>query len=68
MSDKRGEKEFNGEWENISALAFENTEDMTMGFQGKSCNIIDGEGNLVEPLGDEHGQVSREVPVGDGRK
>ena len=64
MSVKRGEKALNGEWEKISALAFEISEDMTMEFQGKSCNIADSEGNLVENLGEGHGQVSREVLAG----
>lgn len=64
MSVKRGDKAFNGEWEKISAKAFDITEDMTMEFQGKSCNIMDSEEKLVEQLGEEHGQVSREVLAG----
>jgi len=32
MSVKRGEKALNGEWEKISALAFEISENMTMEF------------------------------------
>jgi len=64
VGEKVGEKAFNGEWEEISACAFEITEDMTMEFQGRSCNIADSEGNLVENLGTEHGQVTREVLAG----
>jgi len=64
MPAKRGDKAFSGEWEKISAYAFEITEDMTMEFHGKSCNIMDSEENLVEQLGEEHGQVSREVLAG----
>lgn len=64
MSVKRGDKAFNGEWEKISAKAFDIIEDMTMEFQGKSCNITDSNGNVVEELGEEHGQVSREVLAG----
>jgi len=64
MSVQRGAKAFNGEWEKISAKAFDIPEDMTMEFQGKSCNIMDGEGNVVEQLGEDHGRVSREVLAG----
>ncbi len=64
MSAKRGTKAFNGEWEKISALVFEITEDMTMEFQGKSCNIIDSDGNPVEQLGEGDGQVARQVLAG----
>ena len=45
---QRGDKAFNREWEKISAKVFNIPEDMTMEFQGKSCNITDSEGNLVE--------------------
>jgi len=64
MSVKRGDKAFNGEWEKISVFVFEITEDKTMEFQGKSCNIIDSDGNLVEQLGEGNGQVSRQVLAG----
>jgi len=64
MSVKRGDKAINGEWEKISALAFEITEEMTMEFHGKSCNIADSEGNLVEQLGEDNGQVSRDLLAG----
>jgi hypothetical protein len=56
MSAKVGDKAFNGEWEQIGAQYFDITEDMTMEFQGKSCNIADGAGSLVEKLGTEHGR------------
>lgn len=64
MSTKLGDKALSGEWEEIGAKKFEITEDMTMEFQGKSCNIKDGEGSLVEKLGAEHGKVEREVLIG----
>jgi hypothetical protein len=64
MPAKRGDKAFNGEWEKISALVFEITEDMTMEFVGRSCNIMNSEGGIVEQLGEEDGQVSREVLAG----
>jgi len=53
-----GERAFNGEWEQIGAQYFDITEDMIMEFQGRSCNIADSEGNLVEKLGTEHRRVT----------
>jgi hypothetical protein len=64
MSANVGDKALNGEWEQIGAKYFDMTEDMTMEFQGRSCNIKDGEGSLVEKLGPEHGRVTREVLAG----
>jgi len=64
MPTKLGDKTFSGKWEEIGAKVFEITEDMTMEFQGKSYNIVDGEGGLVENLGTEHGRVTREVLTG----
>lgn len=61
---KVGDKALNGEWEEIAAYRFEITEDMTMEFQGSSCNIVDGEGKLVEQLGSKDGRVSREALTG----
>ena len=55
MSVKTGDKALSEEGEEISAFAFEITEDMNMEFQGRSCNILDGEGKLVKKLGAEHG-------------
>jgi hypothetical protein len=37
---------------------------MTLLFQGRSCNILDSEGNLIEKLGEEHGLVERDVCPG----
>jgi len=59
-----GERAFNGEWEQIGAQYFDITEDMIMEFQGRSCNIADSEGNLVEKLGTEHGRVTRDIVAG----
>lgn len=64
MSVKTGEKALNGEGEKISAYAFQLTEDMIMEFEGRSCNILDGEGRLVEKLGTENGRVKREILSG----
>lgn len=64
MSAKAGDKALSGEWEEIGARKFEITEDMTMTFEGISCNIQDGEGKWVEELGTEDGQVAREVLAG----
>jgi len=64
MSAKAGDKALSGEWEEIGAHKFDITEDMTMTFQGRSCNITDSEGKLVEKLGTEDGQVTREVLAG----
>jgi hypothetical protein len=64
MTAKTGDKALGGEGEEISAFAFEITENMTMEFRGRSCNILDGEGNLVEKLGAEHGLVTREILAG----
>ena len=55
MAAKLWDKALSGKGEEIGAYAFVITEDMTMEFQGRSCYIIDGEGNLVEKLGTEHG-------------
>ncbi|QSS65769.1 hypothetical protein I7I51_06618 [Histoplasma capsulatum] len=64
MSTTVGDKALGGEWEEISACAFEITEDMTMEFQGRSCNVVDSEGKLVESLGVGLGQTTREVLTG----
>jgi len=58
---KVGDRAFSGKWEAIEAQYFDITDDMTMEFQGRSCNITDSEGNLVEKLGLEHRRVTREV-------
>ena len=64
MSAKAGDKALSGEWEEIGGHIFEITEDMTMTFEGRSCLIKDGEGKVVEALGTENGQVTREVLAG----
>lgn len=64
MSPKTGEKALKGEGEKISAYAFEISEDMVMEFEGRSCNILDGEGRLIEKLSTENGRVTREIPCG----
>jgi hypothetical protein len=53
MSAKAGDKALSGEWEAIGGYIFEIMEDITITFKGGLCNIIDGEGKLVEELGIE---------------
>lgn len=62
MSVKVGDKALSGEWEEISNKVFEITESLIMEFQGKSCNILDGEGNVLEQLSE--GYAEREVDSG----
>lgn len=57
-----GDKALGGNWEKISAFAFEIEEDMTMEFEGQSCNIADSEGKLVEKIGE--GYATRDVLAG----
>lgn len=67
MSDTMGEKALNGEWEKISIKCFEIQEDMIMGFEGRSCNITDSEGNPIPngTYGPDDGLVEgKEVPAG----
>ena len=64
MSSKVGEKALSGQFEEIGAHKFEITEAMTMTFEGTSCNIQDGEKNLVASLGTADGQVTRQVLAG----
>lgn len=66
MTDAVGEKALNGEWEKISNKCFEIKEDMIMTFEGRSCNITDGEGSLIPngSLGPADGQTAREVKAG----
>ncbi|CRG82839.1 hypothetical protein PISL3812_00185 [Talaromyces islandicus] len=58
-----GEKALSGEWVRISVKCFEITDRMIMSFEGRSCNIADGEGKLIPngKLGPEDGQTTREV-------
>ncbi|EFE41075.1 hypothetical protein TRV_04204 [Trichophyton verrucosum HKI 0517] len=49
MSDV-GAKALSGEWERISNRLLEMKEDMIMSFEGRPCNIVDTENNLVEHL------------------
>lgn len=62
MPTKTGDKALGGEWEDISAYKFEIQEDMKMIFEGRSCNIFDAEGNLIEQIG--AGKANREVYSG----
>lgn len=66
MTDAVGEKALSGEWEKISNKCFEIREDMIMSFKGDSCNIVDGEGNLIPDgcLGPDDGEAEREVKPG----
>jgi len=64
MPSENGKKALNGEQVWIEGDRFEITENMTMTFEGGSCNIEDGEGNGVDTLGANDGNVTREVLVG----
>jgi hypothetical protein len=64
MTTTVGNKALHGEWEEIGAHKFEMLEDMTMTFEGISCNIQDGKGSLVRTLGKKDGQVTQEVLTG----
>jgi hypothetical protein len=64
MSQKVGEKAMGGEWEEIlTHHIFEITEDMTMTFQGVSCNILDKDGKQLDNLGGPK-PVTRDVLAG----
>jgi len=58
------ERALEGETVEINGHSFEIKEDMTMTFEGRSCNIFDAEGNVVEQLGTKDGKVTREVRAG----
>jgi len=64
MSVTTGEKALKGEWERISAFVFEIAQDMTIEFEGMSCNVLDSEGTVVETLGENDESVKRKVYAG----
>jgi len=64
MSGTVGDKALSGEWERISNKCIEIKEDMKMTFEGQSCNIEDGQGNLVHKLGRDDGLATRDVLAG----
>lgn len=66
MSNIVGLKALRGEWEKIVVNCFEIEEDMIMGFEGRSCKIMDQERNIIPDgkLGSNHGRVEREVLAG----
>ncbi|KAF2866027.1 hypothetical protein BDV95DRAFT_506193 [Massariosphaeria phaeospora] len=59
-----GDMALGGDWERISNYKFNITENMMMSFQGRSCNITDGGGALIEKLGDKDGLAERHVLPG----
>lgn len=61
---KVGDKALGGEWESISNHKFEVMEEMTLSFQGRSCNILDSEGNIIESLREKDGLAERHVSYG----
>jgi hypothetical protein len=65
MSEAVGDRALNGEWERISNKRVEIKEDMVMMFEGRSCNIINSQGELVETLGPDDGLVTRNLSAGD---
>jgi hypothetical protein len=64
MGDLVGEKALRGEWEKISNHRFEIVEDMTITFEGLSCNITDSEDKPVYTLSKEDGNTTRDVLIG----
>lgn len=64
MSDNVGDKALSGDTEWISNYCFEIGEHMTMTFEGRSCNITQGNGDLVEKLDSTNGQATRDVYAG----
>ena len=64
MPVKKGDKAKGGDWEKISNLAFDITEDMIMEFEGKSCNIINNKGNVIGEFGEEDRLVQKDVLPG----
>ncbi|KAJ5562670.1 hypothetical protein N7461_001431 [Penicillium sp. DV-2018c] len=60
-ADDVGAKALNGEREWITVYSFEIQEDMVMEFEGASCNIVDGVGNIVAELGPKDGKTERDV-------
>lgn len=65
-SDTVGKKALSGEWEMVSNKCFEIQEDLTMEFEGRSCNITDSKGNPIQggQLGPDDGKVEKEVLAG----
>ena len=64
MGDSVGEKALRGEWEKISIHRFEIVEDMTITFEGLSCNITDSEDKPVHALNKEDGNTTKVVLAG----
>lgn len=66
MAENVGDKAMQGEWEYISVRIFEITENMTMEFEGVSCNILNEAGDQqAGPFSEKDGLVKREVRPGD---
>lgn len=63
MSTNVGDRALAGENEWIMNHRFEITEEMTMEFNGESCNIANPDGP-DEELGPRDGQVTRKVDAG----
>ena len=59
-SSTTGQKALSGEWEYIPGRRLNIEHNMNMSFQGGSCSIVDGDGNLVVELGKEDGLVSEQ--------
>ena len=54
MSAKARDKALSREWEMIRGYIFKITEDITIIFKGRLCNIKDSKGKLVKALGIEN--------------
>ena len=61
MSAKARDKALSGEQEEIRGHKFKITEEMTITFKGRLCNILDSEEKVVNKLGIKDRQVTREV-------
>jgi hypothetical protein len=61
MPSENGKKALNGERVWIEGDWFEITEDMTMTFEGRSCNVLDSTGHAVYTLRSNDGEVTRDV-------
>jgi len=55
MSAKAGDKALSGKWEEIRGYKFKITEEITITFKGRLCNILDSKEKVVDELGIKDG-------------
>lgn len=65
MAERVGDKAMRGELEYIAGREFEIAENMTMTFEGFSCNIMDKDDKPYDNLSTKDGPVTRNVQAGD---